>query len=67
MKRLLPLFATAILLSGCSLSNLGSNILGSSVPKAGDTVVVDYVGTEDNGTEFDSSKKEGRTPLEFVI
>lgn len=29
--------------------------------------MVDYVGTEDDGTEFDSSKKEGRSPLEFII
>gem|GEM_PF-2736590 len=28
---------------------------------------MDYVGTEDDGTEFDSSKKEGRSPLEFII
>ncbi len=69
MKRFLPLFAIAVLLTGCSLGKLGSSVLSgaSDTPKAGDTVAVDYVGTEDNGTEFDSSKKEGRSPLEFVI
>lgn len=59
----------AVLLTGCSFGKLGSSVLsgGADTPKAGDTVTVDYVGTEDDGTEFDSSKKEGRSPLEFVI
>ncbi len=74
MKRFLPVIIVAILLIGgvfilqkYDIINLQSNVLGNSLPKAGDTVVVDYVGTEDDGTEFDSSKKEGRSPLEFVI
>ena len=33
--------------------------------KNGDTVFVHYVGTLEDGTEFDSS--EGREPLEFVL
>jgi len=33
----------------------------------GDFVAVDYTGTLDDGTVFDSSRKEGRTPLEFQI
>ncbi len=75
MKRFLPVIIIAILLVGVGIAltkydiiNLSSSVLGSSTtPKAGDTVVVDYVGTLDDGTEFDSSKKEGRSPLEFVI
>lgn len=75
MKRFLPVIIIAILLVGVGvvltkydIVNLTSSVLGTSTtPKAGDTVVVDYVGTEDDGTEFDSSKKEGRSPLEFVI
>ncbi len=75
MKRFLPAIIIAVVLIGggviatkYNLINLSSSVLGiSSTPKAGDTVVVDYVGTEDDGTVFDSSKKEGRSPLEFVI
>lgn len=37
------------------------------IAEQGDTVRVDYVGTLDDGEEFDSSKGEGREPLEFVI
>ena len=36
-----------------------------SQAKAGDTVRITYVGTLDNGEQFDSS--EGRDPLEFVV
>lgn len=36
-------------------------------PKPSDTVKVHYVGTLINGTEFDSSRKTGRQPLEFTI
>jgi FKBP-type peptidyl-prolyl cis-trans isomerase len=36
-------------------------------PKNGDTVSVNYVGTLDNGEEFDSSIKEGGSPLSFII
>ncbi len=35
--------------------------------KSGDTVRVHYVGTFIDGTEFDSSLKEGREPLEFPL
>lgn len=69
MKRLLPFFAIAVLLTGCSIGNLKSSALGDadSTPKPGDTVSVNYVGTLADGSVFDSSKTEGRTPLEFVI
>ncbi len=33
----------------------------------GDTVKVHYVGTLHDGTEFDSSRREGREPLEFTV
>ncbi len=33
----------------------------------GDTVKVHYVGTLKDGTEFDSSRREGREPLEFTV
>lgn len=35
--------------------------------KSGDTVRVHYVGSFVDGTEFDSSRKEGRQPLEFKL
>jgi peptidylprolyl isomerase len=36
-----------------------------SQAKSGDTVKIQYTGTLDDGTEFDSSA--GREPLEFVL
>ena len=35
--------------------------------KKGDTAVVNYRGWLDDGTEFDSSKKPGRTPFSFKV
>jgi peptidylprolyl isomerase len=35
--------------------------------KAGDAVIVNYVGTLKNGTKFDSSKDPGRTPFEVIL
>jgi FKBP-type peptidyl-prolyl cis-trans isomerase 2 len=37
------------------------------IVKDGDTVEVHYVGTLDDGSEFDSSRSEGREPLSFVV
>jgi len=45
----------AILISGCNAAQA----------KNGDTVQVDYTGTLENGTVFDTS--EGREPLEFTL
>lgn len=58
-KYLAPLLiATVLLAAGCG---------GSEVPrvKVGDTVRVEYTGTLEDGTEFDSSF--GRGPLEFTV
>lgn len=38
-----------------------------TVAAVGDAVTVNYTGTLDNGTVFDSSLKPGRTPFSFVI
>lgn len=44
----------------------GGNDLQQTVQK-GDTIQVNYRGTLEDGTEFDSSLKPGRTPLEFTV
>ncbi len=57
MQRYVILLAiVAIAFVGCS---------GAEGAKDGDTVAVHYVGTLDDGTEFDSSR--GREPLEFEV
>ena len=38
-----------------------------ATPATGQTVVVDYTGWLSDGTQFDSSLNEGRTPFEFVL
>lgn len=38
-----------------------------AVAQPGDTVTVNYTGTLDDGTVFDSSLKPGRTPFSFTI
>ncbi|MHB8637067.1 MAG: FKBP-type peptidyl-prolyl cis-trans isomerase [Fimbriimonadaceae bacterium] len=38
-----------------------------AVARRGDTITVDYTGTLTNGHVFDSSKKPGRTPFEFIL
>jgi len=38
-----------------------------TVASAGDAVTVNYTGTLDNGTVFDSSLNPGRTPFSFTI
>jgi len=38
-----------------------------TVAAVGDTVTVNYTGTLDNGTVFDSSLNPGRTPFSFVL
>lgn len=44
----------------------GGTDLSQTVQK-GDTIQVNYKGTLDDGTEFDSNLKPGRTPLEFTV
>jgi len=39
---------------------------GRTFPKSGQTAVVHYVGTLQNGNEFDSSRKRGR-PFKFTV
>lgn len=39
---------------------------GRTFPKAGQVAVVHYVGTLDNGTQFDSSRKRGK-PFKFKL
>ena len=56
---LVILLLGAILISGC---NAGQN---AAQAKNGDTVKVDYIGTLENGTVFDTS--EGREPLNFTL
>lgn len=46
---------------------LCSPLRAAQTAKVGDFVTVDYTGTLDDGTVFDTSRKEGRTPLEFEI
>jgi FKBP-type peptidyl-prolyl cis-trans isomerase len=62
MKKIVSIIFVSVLLASCSFP-----FLGGSKPSDGDSVSVHYVGTHDDGTEFDSSRQEGRTPLEFVI
>lgn len=38
-----------------------------ATPQKGQTVAVHYTGTLVNGTEFDSSRKPGKQPLEFPL
>jgi FKBP-type peptidyl-prolyl cis-trans isomerase len=44
-----------------------ASVQANSTAKQGDFVSVDYTGTLDNGTVFDTSRKAGRKPLEFVV
>lgn len=78
---LISVLVSALLFSGCAqpqnnASNSSQNTLANnSAPTAddlkntvesGDKIKVDYRGTLQDGTEFDSSLKEGREPLEFT-
>lgn len=48
-------------------SGRGLATRAAAVAKSGDKVAVHYVGTLDDGTVFDTSRQEGREPLEFVL
>ena len=56
------IIAVLLVLSPFFLGLLGT--IGAKQVKQGDTVKVDYTGTFDNGTIFDTS--EGREPLQFI-
>lgn len=64
MKKIFSLLFVSAFLASCTVPFFNK---ASNTPQDGDTVSVHYVGTNDDGTEFDSSRQEGRTPLEFVI
>lgn len=65
MKKIFSFIIISTLLASCSLPFFSKK--APVTPQTDDTVMVHYVGTHDDGTEFDSSRKDGRTPLEFVI
>lgn len=79
MKRLiwLPLLLVALFVTACGSGGLQTTDSGlqyeiltegeGPMPVEGDRVRVDYTGTLEDGTEFDSSRQPGREPFEFVI
>lgn len=59
------IFIAVALLSGCiQPAGDGGNGMATEKVEAGDHIAVEYRGTLDDGSEFDSS--EGRAPLEFT-
>eukprot|EP00798_Chlamydomonas_sp_ICE-L_P029029 gene29029-32231_t len=50
-----------------AFSRRAMSVSASAVAKSGDTVEVQYTGTLDDGTVFDTSRQEGRTPLKFTV
>ena len=53
--------ANDVTMTSSGLKYIDHNIGTGALPKKGDTVVVHYVGTLENGTKFDSSRDRGET------
>ena len=58
--------ATGTVLSNVNKNNSIKNMDTEKVSKVGDTLTVNYVGTLENGTKFDSSIDRG-VPFKFVV
>jgi len=63
MKTKYLLIICALLISSLLIAGCGGE---AQVAKDGDQVSIHYVGTLDNGTQFDSSRERGQ-PLSFVV
>jgi FKBP-type peptidyl-prolyl cis-trans isomerase 2 len=59
--------ALAAVLAACGSGEEEPEATGGLAAQDGDLVEVHYVGTLDDGTEFDSSRQPGREPLEFTV
>lgn len=60
------LLAACLMLPTCRFAPT-RQVATAAGAKAGDYVAVQYTGTLTDGTVFDTSRKEGRDPLEFIV